>query len=117
MNSQPGGSRTQAIPHFQRRGPASRISRRQLFAWFTRICAAAFVSALVNTGLIAQETSDGIRVMAREKSLAEQFLVIMNDFGRKDITQYAKGVTLYAEAKAGFDGLITQLEHEVEQAR
>jgi hypothetical protein len=60
--------------------------------------------------------SDGIRVMAREKSLAEQFLVIMNDFGRKDITQYAKGVTLYAQAKAEFDGLITQLEHELERS-
>jgi len=60
--------------------------------------------------------SDGFRVMAREKSLAEQFLVIMNDFGRKDITQYVKGVTLYAEAKAEFDGLLTELEHELEQA-
>jgi hypothetical protein len=60
--------------------------------------------------------SDGIRVMAREKSLAESFLVIMNDFGRKDISLYTRGITLYAEAKAEFDGLITQLEHELEQS-
>lgn len=91
--------------------------RRRLLAWFNRIGVAALVSALASTGLVAQETSDGIRVMAREKSLAEQFLVIMNDFGQKDINQYAKGVTLYAEAKAEFDGLIAELEHELEQAR
>jgi hypothetical protein len=84
--------------------------RRRLLAWFARIGAAALVSALASTGIVAQETSDGIRVMAREKSLAEQFLVIMNDFGQKDINQYAKGVTLYADAKAEFDGLIAELE-------
>ena len=61
-----------------------------------------------------QSMSEGFRVMAREKALAEQFLVIMNDFGRKDITQYAKGVTLYAEAKAEFDGLLTELEALIE---
>ena len=64
----------------------------RLLAWFARIGAAALVSAFASTGIVAQETSDGIRVMAREKSLAEQFLVIMNDFGRKDINQYAKGL-------------------------
>ena len=91
--------------------------RRRLLAWLTRIGVAALVSALASTGIVAQETSDGIRVMAREKSLAEQFLVIMNDFGRKDIDHYVTGIALYAEAKAEFDGLITQLEHELEQAR
>ena len=40
----------------------------------------------------------------------------MHDFGQKDIGQYVKGVTLYAEAKAEFDGLISELEHELEQA-
>ena len=91
--------------------------RRRLLAWFARIGAAALVSALASAGIVAQETSDSIRVMAREKSLAEQFLVIMHDFGQKDINQYAKGVTLYADAKAEFDGLIAELEHELEQAR
>jgi len=89
----------------------------RLLTWFTRIAVAALVSALASTGIVAQDTSDGIRVMAREKSLAEQFLVIMNDFGQRDIGQYAKGVTLYAEAKAEFDGLIAELELELEQAR
>jgi hypothetical protein len=89
----------------------------RLLTWFTRIAVVALVSALASKGIVAQDTSDGIRVMAREKSLAEQFLVIMNDFGQKDIGQYAKGVALYAEAKADFDGLIAELEHELEQAR
>jgi hypothetical protein len=61
--------------------------------------------------------SDGIRAIAREKSLAEQFLAILNDFGRKDVGQYATGVTRYAEAKADFDGLISQLEYELAQSR
>jgi hypothetical protein len=93
------------------------MQRRWLLAWFTRFGVVVFVSALASTGIVAQDTSDGMRVMEREKSLAQSFLVIMNDFGRNDIGQYAKGITLYAEAKAEFDGLITQLEYEVEQAR
>jgi hypothetical protein len=64
----------------------------------------------------SQPMSEAFRVMAREKSLAEHFLVNMNNFGQKDITQYVRGVTLYAEAKAEFDGLLTELEHELEQA-
>jgi len=53
--------------------------------------------------------------MAREKSLAESFLVILNDYGKKDVGQYATGITRYAAAKAEFDGLITELEHELRQ--
>jgi hypothetical protein len=44
--------------------------------------------------------SEGFRVRAREKSLAEQFLVIMNKFGTMDISDYARGIMLYAEVKA-----------------
>ncbi|HXZ00790.1 MAG TPA: hypothetical protein VEI03_12375 [Stellaceae bacterium] len=56
-------------------------------------------------------------MLAREKSLAEQFLVLLDDFGRKDVERYARGVTLYAEAKAEFDGLISALEHTLDQAQ
>ncbi len=65
----------------------------------------------------AQVPDEGIRVLARERSLAEQFIAILNDYGRKDAGQYAEGVTLYAEAKADFDGLISELEHELERTR
>jgi hypothetical protein len=90
-------------------------SRRQFLTLLASICFAALLR--LSTEISAQETSDGIRVLAREKSLAEQFLVIMNDFGKKDITQYAQGIVLYAQAKAEFDGLITQLEDQLEQSK
>ena len=90
-------------------------SRRQFLTLLASIGFAALVRLSTETS--AQETSDGIRVLAREKSLAEQFLVIMNDFGKKDLTQYAQGIVLYAQAKAEFDGLITQLEDQLEQSR
>src|ERR1700722_14232955 len=66
---------------------------------------------------MSQVPPDGIRVLAREKSLGEQFLTLMDMFGRQDVGQYAKGVTLYAEAKAEFDGLISALEQALEQPR
>jgi hypothetical protein len=118
MSSRPGAAHSQAIPVGRRRG-----SRRRLLAlfthlaWLTSIGATALVSVLPNTGIVAQVTSKGFFVLGREKSLAEQFLVILHDFGRKDIEHYVTGVALYAKAKAEFDGLITQLEHELEQAQ
>ena len=87
---------------------------RRLFAWFTRI---GVVITLISMGAFAQTVPDGIRVMEREKSLAEQFLVLLNTFGPKDTSQYARGISLYAEAKADFDGLITELEYELDQAQ
>jgi hypothetical protein len=62
--------------------------------------------------VIAQVSAEGMRVLARERSLAEQFLALLNEFGRKDVTQYARGVMLYAAAKAEFDGLIAEVEHQ-----
>jgi hypothetical protein len=91
--------------------------QRQFPRWFAAIGFAALVCLHVSGEIFAEEASDGIRVIAREKSLAEQFLVIMNDFGQKDINQYAHGVVLYAEAKAEFDGLITQLEDELDRSK
>jgi hypothetical protein len=91
--------------------------RRWLFAWFAKIATAAIVGLLVTFGAFAQDTADGIRVMQREKSLAEQLLVLLNNFGPKDTGQYAKGIILYAEARADFDGLITELEYELEQGQ
>jgi hypothetical protein len=87
---------------------------RRLLAWLTRLSVVGFLSALISSGLIAQGTSDGIRVMAREKSLAEQFLVLLNNFGPKDMGHYTRGIALYAAAKADFDGLITELEDDLE---
>jgi hypothetical protein len=110
-----GGDPTFGVPPGDRHGAQKRTRKRGRHAKNCKTVA-ALVYALASTGIVAQETSEGIRVMARERSLAEQFLVIMHDFGQKDIGQYVKGVTLYAEAKAEFDGLISELEHELEQA-
>lgn len=52
-------------------GAGGRPLQSCLLTWFTRIGVAALVYALASTGIVAQETSEGIRVMAREKSLAE----------------------------------------------
>jgi hypothetical protein len=65
----------------------------------------------------AQVSGDGIRVLAREKSLAEQFLTLLNEFRPKDVTQFAKGIALYAQAKADFDGLISELEATLRQGQ
>jgi len=82
-----------------------------------RLVGMAVVGFLASIAAEAQNDSVGIRVMAREKSLAESFLVILNDYGNKDVGQYATGITRYAEAKAEFDGLIAELEHELDQPR
>jgi hypothetical protein len=47
----------------------------------------------------AQVPPDGIRVLAREKSLAEQFLTLLNEFRPKDVELFARGIVLYAQAK------------------
>ena len=83
---------------------------------FFKIGAVAFVGVLLAFAAVAEDRPDGIRIMAREKSLAEQFMAILNDYGAKDVGNYAKGISLYAEAKADFDGLITELEYELDQA-
>ena len=118
LSERPGGSHTQAIPpDSQHHGSNKPVPHRWVVAWLARIGVVTFVSVLVSTGTFAQNVSNGIRVMGREKSLAEQLLVDLNNFGPKDTGQYGKGIILYAEAKAEFDGLITELEYELEQPR
>jgi hypothetical protein len=92
-----------------------RRGARREAAWLVGFAAASVIGLLASFEAGARDNSDGIRVMAREKSLAESFLVILNDYGKKDIGQYAKGITRYSEAKAEFDGLIAELEHELGQ--
>ena len=52
---------------------------------------------------------EAVGVLAREKSAAEQYAVVLATVGKKHIETYLRGVTLYADAKADFDGLIEQL--------
>ena len=52
---------------------------------------------------------EAIGVLAHEKSAAEQYAVILATVGKKDMATYLHGITLYANAKADFDGLIEEL--------
>jgi hypothetical protein len=47
--------------------------------------------------------------LKKEQSLAESYAGLLKGFGRQDIATYARGIQLYAEAKAEFDGLIEQI--------
>ena len=58
--------------------------------------------------------ADAIRIMAKEKSLAEQFVVLLNTVGDRNVQQYARGIQLYSEAKAEFDGLIEGMKTNLE---
>jgi hypothetical protein len=75
------------------------------------------VAVIASNKAVPQVSSEGVRVLAREQSLAKQFLIFLNDFGQKDVGLYTTGIMRYAEAKADFDGLITELEHTLEQAQ
>lgn len=57
--------------------------------------------------------SDAIRLLAREKSAAEQYAVIMATVGKTDAAQYVRGIELYSDAKAEFDGLIAELKFDL----
>ncbi|MGA7385534.1 MAG: hypothetical protein WBW81_12825 [Methylocella sp.] len=57
--------------------------------------------------------SEAIRFLAHEKSAAEQYAVILATVGKTDTAQYVRGIELYADAKAEFDGLIAELKFDL----
>jgi len=61
--------------------------------------------------------SDAMRLFAREKSAAEQYAVILSTIGKNDAVQYIRGIKLYADAKAEFDGLIEELRFDLLNGR
>ncbi|WP_089725133.1 hypothetical protein [Candidatus Thiosymbion oneisti] len=63
------------------------------------------------------EASKAFGVLAREQSLAEGYVTMLNDFGRQDAGSYAEGIRLYASAKAEFDGLIARMSHDIIRRR
>jgi hypothetical protein len=56
-------------------------------------------------------------VLGREKSAAEQYAVLLATIGMKDMETYLRGITLYADAKADFDGLLAQLRLSLREGR
>ena len=65
----------------------------------------------------AETFSGAVRVLAHEKSAAEQYAVILSAVAKHDTAQYLRGFTLYADAKSEFDGLITELRLDLESGR
>ncbi len=57
--------------------------------------------------------AEAIGTLAKEQSVAESYVLLLEDFGKADPRRYARGIQLYAEAKAEFDGLIEQLKYNL----
>jgi hypothetical protein len=51
-----------------------------------------------------------VRILAREKSVAEQFARLFSDQLHSNATRNVRGIQLYSLAKAEFDGLIEQMK-------
>lgn len=57
--------------------------------------------------------SEAIGLFAHEKSAAEQYGVLLSTLAKNDAAQYVRGIQLYADAKADFDGLIEELRADL----
>jgi hypothetical protein len=58
--------------------------------------------------------SDAIRFLGHEKSAAEQYGVILITVAKDNPGLYVRGIKLYADAKAEFDGLIAELRFDLQ---
>ena len=90
------------------------IDRRLLLLGF------AFISILGGRGNAQQAApssdamlSNAVRVLAYEKSAAEQYAVILATVGKSDTARYVRGIRLYADAKAEFDAMIAELKFDL----
>lgn len=54
-----------------------------------------------------------IGVLTREKSAAEQYAIILATVGKSDTALYLRGIELYADAKAEFDGMVAELKFDL----
>lgn len=57
----------------------------------------------------ANPLAEAMGYLKKEQSLAEGYAGLLKGFGKQDRAIYARGIQLYAEAKAEFDGLLEQL--------
>jgi hypothetical protein len=85
-----------------------------LGSWLGYVLLVLFLAGLP-TGVRSQTppeptASEVVRVLAREKTVAEEFARLLNDHGHGDAAQYAQGIRRYGLAKAQFDGLIEQMQ-------
>jgi hypothetical protein len=61
--------------------------------------------------------SDAIRFLGHEKSAAEQYGVILITVAKDNAALYVRGIKLYADAKAEFDGLIAELRYDLQSGQ
>jgi hypothetical protein len=82
------------------------------------VCGASLLS---RAGLAATDGAtplpDLVRVLEKERSVAEGYAEILATVGRKNVDAYVRGIALYADAKANFDGLIAQLRFDLVEGR
>src|SRR5438128_2356655 len=74
----------------------------------------AVKSIIAGGPLYGDSLSEAIYVFAREKSAAAQTAVMLKENATNDPSKLSRGIQLYADAKAAFDGLIDQLEHDLQ---
>ena len=78
------------------------------------IALALGVFASIGGPLYGDSLSEAIYVFAREKSAAAQTAVMLKENATNDPSKLSRGIQLYADAKAAFDGPIDQLEHDLQ---
>ena len=87
-----------------------------------RLFMAAALVSLLCISVRAQQTepgtlSDAIRFFGHEKSAAEQYGVIFLTVAKDNTGLYVRGIKLYADAKAEFDGLIAELRFDLQSGQ
>ena len=63
-----------------------------------------------------KDFSESVGFLGKEQSLGESYAVILKEFGKENMENYANGIVLYANAKAEYDGLIAQLKYDLKAA-
>jgi hypothetical protein len=60
---------------------------------------------------------EAVAQLKKEQTLAESYAGLLKEYGSTDLRTYARGISLYAEAKAEFDGLIEQMITALHQGK
>jgi hypothetical protein len=88
-----------------------------------RLFVAVVLASLLCVSVKAQQQaepgtlSDAIRFLGHEKSAAEQYGVILLTVAKDNTGLYVRGIKLYADAKAEFDGLIAELRFDLQSGQ
>jgi hypothetical protein len=98
---------------------AADVCRRVIIDRRLLLLGCALASIALRPSRAEQPTSSNealgkaVGVLAREKSAAEEYAVILATVGKSNTALYVRGIQLYADAKAEFDGLIAELKFDL----